>query len=197
MLEDPARQSFGSNGIAALPPQTGLRGDSIDDETEFAALRAELAEVVAQLQAVVADRAGRAAAAAAQGTERALEGLRDGVRSNPMLAVGIAVVIGAAIAVVFVPRGMLTGRSPVVRPGDWSLENLSNRASTTQAEIERLARSAYAQVPRASSLLPSFERMIDSLASLDSNGSLAPAIQKGVHWLSSLRANLASAVMGR
>ncbi len=147
--------------------------------SQLAALRTELASIATEFGQVVEARSGQAKKFVVEEASAGLNATRSVIRAQPMASLGVAIVVGAALAVLIVPKGY-SRRS--ARPRDWSLD--ATRAEFNGA-IDR-ARNAMPHV-NTGSLMSSFERMVESLSSIDAKSALMPTWEKIAPWLQSLR----------
>ena len=158
-----------------------IRDNSGDRAAELAAVRADLARLVADVTSVVAARASQVGGAAVEGGEAGVDFARDTIRSHPIPAVALAAVAGAAIAVLMVP----SSRQP--RSGRLA-ERASDLTRTSFGDMAQgLQRSASST---GSSLLSAFERVVESVSSIDPQSSITPTLEKAASWLGSLRGTL-------
>ena len=142
----------------------------------FAELRESVASIADELKQLAE---GRARAAKEYG-EEGVQNLRKAIHRQPALAMGIALVAGAALALVAVPSG---GRRSSYRSGGWmpSIPSISRADLYEFADaIQRKAVQATHSVPVTSSL----ERLADAVSKLEPSalssafGKLSDLIQK-------------------
>jgi ElaB/YqjD/DUF883 family membrane-anchored ribosome-binding protein len=150
-------------------------------EATLVELRNDLATLVAEVKQVVETRSARAQEAAHVG----LDATRDTIRSNPVASLAIATVIGAAAAMLLVPAKPTTRRLSQLR--EWT-------PAITPADLHDIVRNLQQAASRSTSgtpLMSVFERVVDSVSSIDPKASLAPALEKAGAWLNSLRGTVA------
>ena len=148
--------------------------------SQLAALRAELALVATEFAQVVETRSAQAKKFVVEEANAGLSATRSAIRAQPMASLAVAIVVGAALAVLIVPMGY--SRKPT-RARDWSLDS-------TRAELNHALDRARHAMPHVNtgSLMSSFERMVESLSSIDAKSALMPTWEKISPWLQSLRA---------
>lgn len=161
-----------SDSSHALQSSGALHDQAVDRAARLAAVRADLAALVADVTRVAESRASQVKNAAIDDAEAGVDFARDTIRSHPLPAVAIAFVVGAAVAVGLTPTSRRSGSA---RRGDWT-PDLGQMA-------QGLQRSASST---GSSVLSAFERVVDSVSTIDPKSSLTPAIEKAAGWLSSL-----------
>jgi hypothetical protein len=156
----------------------------LDASAELVVLRQDLALLVADVARLVEARSAQVKVFAADNVEAGLEASRNTIRAYPVTSIAVAAVIGATVAV------MITSQPR--RP------NLSARLShavpnVTRADLAEMAhhlqRSA-STAAHGSGLASAFERVVDSVSSIDAKSSLMPALEKAGAWLSSLRSSV-------
>lgn len=150
-----------------------------DRAAQLAEVKADLAALVADVKKVVEARASQVKHATIEGAETGAEFARDKIRAHPIPAIAIAAIVGAAIAVALTPA---PHRSRTARLGDWSPD--ITRASLGDM-AQGLPRSASSN---GASLLSAFERVVDSVSTIDPKSSLTPTLEKAGAWLNSMRA---------
>lgn len=149
-----------------------------DRAAKLAAVRADLAALVADVTRVVEARASQAKDAAIYGAEAGVNVARDTIRLHPIPAITISAVVGAAIAVALTPAS----RQPrPARLADRTSDVIRGNLGEMAQGLQRSASST------GSSLLSAFERVVDSVSTIDPKSSLTPTIEKAAAWLSSLR----------
>lgn len=161
---------------------TGAYHDGADDADDhdamIAALRVDLANVVADLKKIVEARASHAKDIAIEGAADGLDFARDTIRAHPMAAIAVTAALGAALAVALTstPR-----RALGARVADWIPD-------VRRADLEGMTRGLQRSASSTgSSLLSAFERVVDSVSTIDPKSSLTPTLEKAAVWLSSLR----------
>ena len=161
---------------------SGLTHGMDDDRVaKLAEIRAELTSLVADVTKLVESRATQVKDAAIQGAEAGIDVARDTIRSHPIPAIAIAAVLGAAIAVALVPTSRHSRSS---RLTDWAPDLSRAHLGEMAQGLQRSASST------GSSLLSAFERVVDSVSTIDPKTSLTPTIEKAAAWLSSIRGSI-------
>jgi ElaB/YqjD/DUF883 family membrane-anchored ribosome-binding protein len=167
-----------SNSVAAPV------SSSPDATAELVVLRQDLASLVADVARLVEARATQAKAFAVQNVEAGLDATRSTIRAYPVTSIAVATVIGAAVAIMITSqprRPNLYARLGHIVP---------NVTRSDLAEmVHHLQRSASTAV-QGSGLASAFERVVDSVSSIDARSSLTPALEKAGAWLSSLRTSV-------
>ncbi len=164
----------------ATPDQTS---DAASRTTTGPDRSAQLAELRKDLSILVADVKKVADARVVQVRDAATEGVsatRDIIRSYPVASVAVATIIGAAAAIIILPASQAR---PTSRFRAWMPD-------ITQADLREMAHGLQrtaAQNLNGPSLLSTFERVVDSVSSIDPKATLTPAIEKAGTWLSSMR----------
>lgn len=160
---------------------SGAMHDTTDDRSaRLAEVRADLVTLVADVKRVVEARASQVKDAAIDGAEAGVDFARDTIRSHPIPAIAIAAVVGAAIAVALTPAV----QKPRSRLPDWAPDITRTNLGEMAQGLQRSASST------GSSLLSAFERVVDSVSTIDPKSSLTPTLEKAGAWLSSLRATM-------
>ena len=160
---------------------SGAMHDTTDDRSaRLAEVRADLAALVAEVKRVAEARASQVKDAAIDSAEAGVDYARDTIRSHPIPAIAIAAVVGAAIAVALTPAV----QKPRLRMVDWAPDITRANLGEMAQGIQRSASST------GSSLLSAFERVVDSVSTIDPKSSLTPTLEKAGAWLSSLRATM-------
>ncbi len=167
---------------------TDTTGAGFGDEHErarlLAELRGDLAALVGDVSRIVETRAAAARDATVEGAERGLAATRDTIRAYPVAALATALIAGAALAVILTPAAPRS--SARARLDAWTPD-------LHRADFDKLAKRlsrAVSQAAPGPSLTSAFERVVESMSSLDAKSSLAPAIEKAGAWLSSMRASI-------
>ena len=150
------------------------------DRAVLEELRRDLSVIVADLAKVVEDRSAQAKAVADEG----LEAARDTIRTHPIAAIVMAVLLGAAVAVAITapPRASRA----TSRLADWA-------PPTSRADLMHLAEGLHRSVAQSStlaSLATAFERVVEQISTIDPKSSLSPALEKAGTWLNSLRTTM-------
>ena len=154
---------------------------SDDRAAKLAEVRADLAALVDAVKKLAEARASQVKHAAIEGAEVGVDYARDTIRSHPIPAIAVAAVVGAAMAVALIPAAR---RPPTARLGDWAPDITRANLGEMAQGLQRSAAST------GSSLLSVFERVVDSVSSIDPKSSLTPTIEKATAWLSSLRGTM-------
>ncbi len=150
---------------------------SSSGEASFADLRESIASIADDLKQVVETRG----LAAKEQAEQGVHSLREAIRRQPALAMGIALLIGAAVALIGVPRG---GQRSQFR-SSWlpSIPSVSRADLYDLADaIQRKTVHAVNSVPLASSL----ERVADALSKVEPS-ALSSAFEKIGSWFQQMR----------
>ena len=160
-----------------------MTGNTHDRSAEYAELRRELAMITSNVGIIIETRAAQAKQLATDAAEASLETTRDTIRDYPVTSIAVATLLGAAIAIALSPprRPSLAARMGNYVP-DVTRADLNDMA-------RQLQRSASHAV-RGSSLSSAFERVVDSVSSIDPKSSLTPALEKAGAWLGSLRSSM-------
>lgn len=157
-------------------------GEASDEQTMLADLRKSVNAIASDL-ADLAEKRGRAVRETAEaGTSM----LRKSIRRQPELAMGVAVLGGALLALLVVPR---FGRSHA--PSRWSAANWSNWASpVTRADLQDFADSMQRTVTRAASAVPvtpAFERFVDALSRIEAKDTFNSVLDKAQSWFQRIK----------
>jgi ElaB/YqjD/DUF883 family membrane-anchored ribosome-binding protein len=156
-------------------------GNGHDRSAEYAELRRELGMIASNVSIIIETRAAQAKQMAAEAAEAGLETTRETIRDYPVTSIAVATILGAAIAIVLTApprRPSLTARLGHYIP------------EITRADLNDMARQLQRSASHAvhgSSLSSAFERVVESVSSIDPKSSLTPALEKAGAWLSSLR----------
>lgn len=141
----------------------------------LAELRETLANLAKDIASIAERRAKAAGETVANAAETGASELRQGIRRQPVLAMGVAVAAGALLALVVVPRS----RPRASRWDAWtpnvSRSDLYDFADNIQRSVARAASAAAAPVT------PTFERMVDALSRADTS-SMNTIIEKMGGW---------------
>ena len=163
---------------AMHPGSISATGSQDKDSSEtIAELRRDLAAVAAAFKAVIDVEVGQAANVVADEAQKGVSVARDLIRSNPVAAICLAGLIGAAVGVAVMPA---KPRSRLSQLRDWA-PNVDLRAMSN--DIQRTASNA------GPSMLSAFERVVESVSSIDPTATINPAIEKAWAWLTSLGAS--------
>jgi ElaB/YqjD/DUF883 family membrane-anchored ribosome-binding protein len=155
--------------------------DRDDPDATLAELRRDLASLVSDVKLVVEARAKAAKDAA----ELGLDATRSTIRTYPVSSMAIAALIGVAAAVVLT-AGPRRPRSLATRIGDWSPGITRNDLHEIVSNLQRSA----SRITPGTPLMSAFERVVDTVSSLDTKATLTPALEKAGAWLNTLRGNI-------
>jgi ElaB/YqjD/DUF883 family membrane-anchored ribosome-binding protein len=156
-------------------------GNGHDRSAEYAELRRELAMITSNVSIIIETRAAQAKQMATEAAEAGLQTTRETIRDYPVASIAVATILGAALAIALTPatrRPSLTARLGHYVP------------EVTRADLNDMVRHFQRSASHAlhgSSLSSAFERVVDSVSSIDPKSSLTPALEKAGAWLSSLR----------
>ena len=171
--------------MTVMEPATYASGDGLGpDQAVLAELRKDLGVIVADLAKVVEERVAQAKAAAIEGMDQGLEAARSTIRTHPVSAIAVAALLGAGLAVALTSAAQPTRDAS--RLATWS-------PPTSRDEFMQRARSMQSSVSQSStlsSLVSAFERVVESVSTIDPKSSLTPALEKAGTWLSGLRATM-------
>jgi ElaB/YqjD/DUF883 family membrane-anchored ribosome-binding protein len=163
--------------VRDLSSNTAASGTS-DEASTLAELRATVNEIASELS----DVAEKRTRAAREHAEAGAQALRGTIRSQPVIAMGVAAVAGALLAVMVVPRSRPSPSSRDSWAG-WtpsmpvSRADLYDVADSIQRSVSRAA-SAAQSIPVSSSL----ERFVDAISRVEPNASLNSALEKAGGW---------------
>ena len=168
------RAAISDRTIGSTLDEEAIAHDWQQNEAAHSNTLTELRATLERLTHDVALVAERRAAAAAKCVADGADGLRSGIRQAPVTSLAVAVVAGALLAVV-----LTTGRS--AEPA-WR-QSARRYGSAMRDEMDAMmvgARRA-ADDARASTagIMPSVERLAQTLAQMDVSSTLAPAVEKG------------------
>lgn len=175
MLSPVAHDSSNSVGIPA--------DNNGETSSDFGALRVELAELVGAVGQIVESRAAHAKQVAIAGSQAGLSASRSAIRAYPVTSIAVATLAGASLAIMLTQprRPTLTARLNQIMP-DVSRSDLSDL-------VRQMQRSA-SNASQGLGIASAFERVVESVSSIDAKSSLTPAIEKAGAWLSSMRASM-------
>ncbi len=154
-------------------------GRDTANSSQLEELRAELAAVASDFARLVEHKAAQTKDFAIRETTESLDTARQLIRSQPIAAIAVAAVAGAALAVILAPKHKPSRR---LMDRDWSLDATKSELNSALDRIK----SALPDTSR-SSLASSFERVMDSVANVDPKASLIPIWEKVAPFLQSLR----------
>lgn len=155
--------------------------DRDDPDATLAELRRDLASLVSDVKLVVAARA----VAAKDTAELGLDATRGTIRAYPISSMAIATLIGVTAAVVLT-SGARRPRSLATRISDWSPGITRHDLHEMVGNVQRSASKITSGTP----LMSAFERVVDTVSSLDTKATLTPALEKAGAWLNTLRGNI-------
>jgi ElaB/YqjD/DUF883 family membrane-anchored ribosome-binding protein len=142
-------------------------------DERLAALRSELES----LTQTIADLTVRGTAAVENAASDGAASLRETIEQRPWMALGVAVAIGAVIAVAVVPKSRRG-----VRFGDTSTYNTDDIAATVRRAVERRVDTQ--------PLISRLERMMESISSIDpATLTASPAYETAKSWMQTMLAN--------
>jgi predicted transcriptional regulator len=157
---------------------------AMNDQDETAAtlieLRRDLASILADVKRVVDARA----AAAKDVAEVGLESARETIRTYPASSIALATLIGVAAAIVLTSGAQRPRATTRVR--DWSPGITRDDLNDMVGNLQRTASRAVNGAP----ILSAFERVVDTVSSIDPKATLTPALEKAGAWLNTLRGNI-------
>jgi len=161
--------------------ENGAQGHS--DEGVSVEMLAELRDSVASLAKEVATIAERRAIAARDMAAAGADEVSGMIRRQPEFAMAVAVAAGAIVALLVVPRANRARSSRFER---WlphvTRADLQDMVDNIQRSVSRAASSATAPVA------PTFERLLEGLAGIDSSSSVGSAFDKFGGWLQKAQA---------
>ncbi len=148
------------------------------DATTLAELRKSVTEIAQELSRVAEARARGAQDFAQEGTAA----VRSSIRRQPVIAVGVAALAGAALAVAVVPRG---SRS---RPSRWEAwaPSMPYVSHVTRSDLYEVADNLQRSMARSLNSVPmssALERLADGLSRVDNNAGISSTIEKIGSWL--------------
>ena len=163
-----------------------------------AATLAELRATVNEIARELSDVAEKRTRAAREHAEAGAQALRGTIRSQPVIAMGVAAVAGALLAVMVVPRSRLSSNHNSWGRDNWagwtpsmpvSRADLYDVADGIQRSVSRAANAAQS-IPVSSSL----ERFVDAISRIEPNVSLNSALEKAGGWFRKAQDRAESAV---
>jgi hypothetical protein len=154
----------------------------IPDPAVLAELRRDLAAIVADVREIVARRAVEASTLAQDGMTQTVDAARSSIRLHPILAIGIAVLLGAGAAVALTRASGSSRR----RERSWSLPAQAAGFVRSASEIP----GAVMRSSTLSTLSTAFERLVDAISTIDPKSPLGPTWGKASSWLSDLKSAL-------
>jgi ElaB/YqjD/DUF883 family membrane-anchored ribosome-binding protein len=132
---------------------------------------------IESLTQTISDLTARGTAAVENAASDGATSLRETIEHRPWMALGVSAAVGAVIAIAVVPK---TRRG--VRFGDASSYNTDDIAATVRRAVERRVDTQ--------PLVSRFERMMDSISSIDpATLTASPAYETAKSWLQTLLAN--------
>jgi ElaB/YqjD/DUF883 family membrane-anchored ribosome-binding protein len=154
--------------------------DAGPHDATIAELRNDLAALFDDVKRVVDARAARVQETADVGLDFA----RETIKSHPVASLAFATVVGAAAAILLVPASRPTSNLSKIR--DWAPQ-------LTRADVQEMIGSIQQTASRAAAgtpLLSVFERVVDSVSSIDPKSTLTPTLEKAGAWLNSMRGSI-------
>ena len=155
--------------------------DRDDPDATLAELRKDLASLVADVKLVVEERA----AAAKNAADMGLDAARDTIRTYPVSSMAIATLVGVAAAVALT-AGTRRPRSLSARIGEWAPGITRSDLQEMASNLQRSASRITPGVP----LMSAFERVVDTVTSMDPKATLTPALEKAGVWFNALRGTI-------
>lgn len=135
-------------------------------------LRERVGEIAADLSKVAEQRTR----AARQSVEAGADNLRSTIRRQPAVSVGVAVLAGALLAVLVVPRK--SAASEKTRWTDWS--------PVTRADFHDFADTIQRSMSRSLNAVPvtsTLERLAETVSRVDNGAGISSAVEKIGAWL--------------
>jgi ElaB/YqjD/DUF883 family membrane-anchored ribosome-binding protein len=176
-------------GSSELPKSArATTGNNHDRSDEYAELRRELAAIAGDVKSIVETRAAQVQQLATDTAEAGLDATRETIRDYPVTSIAVAAILGAALAIALTPAPRRP--SLAARIGNFGSHYVPD---VTRADLNDMARHlqrSASQAVQGSPLAAAFERVVDSVSSIDPKSSLTPALEKAGAWLSSLRASM-------
>jgi len=157
-----------------MMPQEGRTQSS--GNGAFVELRDSIASIAGELKDVAEARSRAAKEYAGEG----VESLRTAIRRQPAVAMGLALLAGAALAIIAVPR---LGRRTPARWAGWV-------PSISRADLYDVAQQAQRGAMRAANSVPVaswLERLADAFARMEPSSALNSTIEKIGAWFDKMR----------
>lgn len=151
--------------FASQPPLHNL--SDVSDQSAVETLRAQLAELSADVGKLVELRARQAQRAAGQATDAA----RDKIEDYPLATMAGAFAVGAVVGLLLTDGRSATPRSRLESARD----DLASYADDLKRSLSRTAREY--------SLTDRLDRMASALSTTDAKETLAPAFERVMGWL--------------
>ena len=150
------------------------------DQSVLMELRKDLAAIVTDLAKVIEHRSAQARA----GTAGGIDAASAMIRSHPAASVGLAVLLGAAVAAAILPSSRPSRRT--LRARDWSQTSMPAAFVQTVRDLP----SSVSNSTTLSSLAGAFERVVEQIAAVDPKSSLTPALERAGTWFNGLRTSM-------
>ncbi len=158
---------------ATSSDQTSFSADAGEHEAVLAGLRSQFDQLNSQLSSYGHTAMVQASAGA--------DKLQAEIRRQPLTALAIAAMGGALIAVV-----VMSGKRAPVTWSDQFHDYRRQADDYGRAVARRLQDTAAQASDAAPGLLSNVERLVGRLSQMDAQATLAPAVEKGAHWMRSL-----------
>jgi hypothetical protein len=157
-------------------------GEQSDEQTMLADLRKSVNAIASDLSEI-AEKRGRAVKETAEaGTSM----LRQSIRRQPAVAMGVATLAGALVVLLVVPR---FGRSQAA--SRWSATNWNDWTSpVTRADLQDFADRMQRSVTRAASAVPvapALERLVEALSKVEAKDTFNSVLDKAGSWFQRLK----------
>jgi ElaB/YqjD/DUF883 family membrane-anchored ribosome-binding protein len=155
-------------------PHTRAHGG---DASLLAELRQTVSAIEEELSAVIEKRSR----ALKEGTKAGANSLRQTIRRQPVVSIGVATLAGAFVALLTVPR--ISRAHGASRWEGWV-------PHVTRADLYDVADNLQRSLARATGTVPfasSFERLVGALAKTESKESLNQMLEKAGSWIQRMR----------
>ena len=176
----PAAGNLGANGTVAGQGQAA--------ESDLNLELSEVREILAKLKNDIAGIAERRAAAVTSGISYGAEQVRTEIRKAPVAAIAVAAIAGVLFGAALASR---RPQEPMWRETARRYQNVVR--DDVDALVARARSVAHEAQGASSRIMPSVERLAQTLSQMDVNGALSPAIEKGTtllkSWWYSMTAN--------
>jgi ElaB/YqjD/DUF883 family membrane-anchored ribosome-binding protein len=176
----PAPNRFDTLSFSNPGPQPSPNDREAADGDVLAELRKDVAAIVGDLKTIVERRA----AEAGQTVYLAAGETREVIRSHPLAAIGVAILLGAGLARLIVPARQ--ARSPYAMPAWASLQQMPAHLMQTTREFP----ASVAHSNTFASLASTLERVVEQISTLDPKSQLSPALEKAGALWNGLRTSL-------
>ena len=164
--------------------RSGGAGNQTDEST-LAELRKSV-NALADEFAQITEKRGRQVKEQA---EAGVSVVRTTIRRQPALAMGCAVLAGAVLAILIVPRQSLPSTSTRRAGARWD----GWMPSITRADLYEAMDSVQRSVSRAANATPlagTFERLLEAITKVDPQASLGSTIEKAGSWLERMQSKV-------